>query len=346
MAENKEITIYDIARYLKISATTVSRGLKNHPTINKNTCKKIAEAARILGYRSNTFASSLRSKTTHTLGVIVPRISSYFMSYVLAGMEDAASRQGYTLIINHSNESTEKEKVNALTMFNKRVDGLLISVAYDTRNIDHILPFFKKNIPVIFFDRTWSHPESMSVEIDNIKAGYEVTKHLLEQGFRKIAHLTGNLLRNVYADRLTGYKDALREYRIPYDEKKLFIGPLSENAGTQLAEKMIAMKVKDRPDAVFAANDTSAVYCMLKLKEAGFRIPGDIGFAGFNNDPISQVVTPHLTTVQYPGYQMGETAVNNLINHLKGITELHAIPKIILRAELMIRASSLKKKTL
>ncbi len=346
MAESKDITIYDIARYLNISATTVSRGLKNHPAINKNTCKKIAEAARLLGYRSNTFASSLRSKTTHTLGVIVPRISSYFMSYVLAGMEDAASRQGYTLIINHSNESCEKEKTNAMTMFNKRVDGLLVSVAYDTRSIDHFAPFFKKNIPVVFFDRTWSHKESMAVEIDNARAGYEVTKHLLDQGFRKILHLTGNLLRNVYADRLAGYKEALREYKIHFDDKRVIIGPLSESAGIQLADKILAMKLKDRPDAVFAANDTSAVYCMLRLKEAGLRIPADIGFAGFNNDPVSQVVTPRLTTVQYPGYQMGETAVNSLINHLKGITNMSSTPKIILRSELIVRASSLKKKTL
>jgi len=346
MAEYKEITIYDIAKYLNISATTVSRGLKNHPAINKHTCKKIAEAAKLLGYRSNSFASSLRSKTTHTLGVIVPRISSYFMSYVLAGMEDAAGRHGYTLIINHSNESTDKEKTNAQTMFNKRVDGLLISVAYDTRNIDHLLPFFKKNIPVVFFDRTWSHKESMAIEIDNKLAGYEVTKHLLDQGFRKIAHLTGNLLRNVYADRLAGYKEALRDYRIPFEEKRIFIGPLSENAGIRLAENIIAMKDKERPDAVFAANDTSAVYCLLRLKEAGFRIPADIGFAGFNNDPVSQVVTPQLTTVQNPGYQMGETAVNNLISHLKGNTDIKATPKIILRSELIIRRSSLKKKTL
>ncbi len=346
MPDNKDITIYDIAKYLKISATTVSRGLKNHPAINKHTRKKIADAALLLGYRTNTFASSLRSKTTHTLGVIVPRISSYFMSYVLAGMEDAATRHGYTLIINHSNESSEKEKINALTMFNKRVDGLLISVAYDTRNIDHLAPFFTKHIPVIFFDRTWLHKESMAVEIDNARAGYEVTKHLLDQGFRKIIHLTGNLLRNVYADRLTGYKEALREYRVPYDDKRVIIGPLSEKAGTQLAEKIISLKTKDRPDAVFTANDTSAVYCMLRLKEAGFKIPADIGFAGFNNDPISQVVTPHLTTVLYPGYQMGETAVNSLVNHLKGITDMRSTPKIVLRSELMIRASSQKKKNL
>src|SRR5215831_3814761 len=171
MSEEKEITIYDIARHLNISATTVSRGLKDHPAINKNTRKKIFDAARHLGYRSNTFASSLRSKKTFTIGIIVPRLNSYFMSSVLAGMEDAANRESYNLIISQSLESSEKEISNAHTMFNKRVDGLFSTLAYATENIDHFEPFFKKGIPVIFFDRIYNHPDSTSVIIDNYKAG-------------------------------------------------------------------------------------------------------------------------------------------------------------------------------
>ena len=206
MPDEKEITIYDIAKHLNISATTVSRGLKDHPTINKNTRKKIVEAARHLGYRSNTFASSLRSKKTHTIGIIVPRLNSYFMSSVLAGMEDAANRESYNLIISQSLESAEKEISNAHTMFNKRVDGLLASLAYDTENIDHFEPFFKKAIPVIFFDRIHDHRESMGVVIDNYKSSYDITKHLINNGCRRIMHLGGNMLRNVYADRLRGFK--------------------------------------------------------------------------------------------------------------------------------------------
>lgn len=346
MAPEKEITIYDIARTLGISATTVSRGLKNHPTINKNTRKKIAETARLLGYRSNTFASSLRSKKTLTLGVIVPRINSYFMASVLAGMEDAASRQGYTLIITHSNESAEKEKLNAATLYNKRVDGLLISPAYDTLNTEHLAPFFHKKIPVVFFDRMLDHPDSQAVVVDNVKAAYEMTKHLLDQGFRRIMLLNGNPLRNVYAERLTGYKQALREARIPFEEKRVITSPLTEAAGREMAEIIMQKKDRDRPDAVFAANDTAAVHCMIRLKDAGWEIPGDIGFAGFNNDPISQVAEPHLSTISYPGYRIGETAVNSIISHLSGNTDIKTTPKIFLRTELIIRASSLKKKNL
>lgn len=342
MADNKDITIYDIAKHLNISATTVSRGLKDHPTINKNTRKKIAEAARQLGYRSNTFASSLRSKRTHTIGVIVPRLNSNFMSSVLAGMEDAASRESYNLIISQSLEKTEKEVANAQTMFNKRVDGLLVSLAYDTENIDHFEPFFNKGIPVVFFDRVHAHNDSTSIVIDNYAAAYEVTKHLLDQGCRRIMHLGGNLLRNVYADRLRGYRQALKDHRVAFDEKLLSISTLSEDAGTKAADHILKLKPKDRPDAVFSANDTAAVYCMMQLKAAGIHIPRDIAFAGFNNDPISKVVEPNLTTVSYSGYMVGEAAVTSLTNHLNGHSNIKTTNTIVLRSELIIRESSLK----
>jgi LacI family transcriptional regulator len=345
MQDNKEITIYDIAKFLNISATTVSRGLKDHPAINKNTRKKIAEAAKHLGYRSNTFASSLRSKKTNTIGVIVPRLNSHFMSSALAGMEDAASKENYNLIISQSLENAEKEIANAHTMFNNRVDGLLASLAYDTENIDHFAPFFKKGIPVVFFDRIYPHSDSTSIIIDNYKAAYEVTKHLIEQGCRRIMHLGGNLLRNVYADRLKGYKQALRDHNMPFDEKKmLLISRLNEEAGTKAAEHII--KMNSKPDGIFSANDTAAVFCMMKLKEAGIRIPADIAFAGFNNDPISKIVDPNLTTVNYSGYDVGEAAVTSLINHLNGISNIKTTNMIILRSDLIIRGSSLKNKSL
>jgi LacI family transcriptional regulator len=345
MSEQREITIYDIAKHLQISATTVSRGLKNHPAINKNTRKKIADAAKELGYRSNTFASSLRSNRTHTIGVIVPRLNSNFMSAVLAGMEDAASRENYNLIITQSLEKREKEKANAHTMFNKRVDGLLISLAYDTENISHLQPFFNKGIPVVFFDRTYPHAESTSILIDNFKAAYDVTKHLLEQGCKRIMHLGGNMLRDVYSERLRGYKKALQDHKIPFDEKLIYISNLNEQAGSDAAENILKMRPGKRPDAVFGANDTVTVHCMIYLKAAGIKIPGDIAFAGFNNDPISKVIEPNLTTVNYSGYHVGEVAVMNLINHLKGFTSTKTTNTIVLRADLVVRESSLKNKS-
>ena len=342
MAAEKDITIYDIARHLNISATTVSRGLKNHPAINKNTRKKIADTARDLGYRSNTFASSLRSKRTHTIGVIVPRLNSNFMSSVLAGMEDAASREHYNLIITQSLEKREKEKANAHTMFNKRVDGLLISLAYDTENIQHLQPFFNKGIPVVFFDRTYPHNDSTSVVIDNFQSAYDVTKHLLDKGCRRIMHLGGNMLRDVYSERLRGYKKAISDQKIAFDDKLIYISNLSEQAGTEAAEHILNLKPARRPDGVFSANDTAAVHCMMRLKMDGIKIPDEIAFAGFNNDPISKVIEPNLTTVNYSGYQVGEVAIMNLIGHLKGVTSTKTTNRIVMRADLIIRESSMK----
>ena len=338
---NKEITIYDIARELNISPATVSRGLNDHPAVNKETKKKIYLMAKEMGYRSNTFASNLRRQRTNTIGVIVPRLNSNFMSSVLAGMEKVATASGYNLIISQSLETAKKEAANALTMFNSRVDGLLVSLAYDSENIDHFKDFLKKGIPLIFFDRVFNHKQCTGIIIDNVKAGQEATNHLIEQGCRKIVHITGSLKRNVYADRLKGYKYALADNDLAFDKNLVIETNLSVEAGVAAAEQILQMN--PLPDGVFAANDACAVSCLQTLKQAGISIPQDIAFVGFNNDPLSKVVEPNLTTVDYPGYEMGEVAAQNLINHLNGTSNITSTNTIILRSELVIRESSLRK---
>jgi len=340
MPEEKEITIYDIADRLNISIATVSRALKNDPVVNKRTKKKVFELAEELGYRSNHFARNLRNQRTETIGVIVPRLNSYFMSTVIAGIENVANSEGYNLIISQSSESEQKEKMSAKTMFNNRVDGLLVSLSYDTNDISHFDQFFKKKIPVIFFDRAEENKNFTNIVIDNKKAAFEATSHLISQGCRRIVHITAKPKRNVYVDRLDGYKKALKENNIDFKEEFVIIGNLSLEAGTEAAQRIL--KMNPRPDGVFAANDNCAVGCMLSLKEANIRIPADIAFAGFNNDPVSQVIEPNLTTINYPGYEMGEVAARNLINHLNGTYLIHSTNTIVLRSELVIRASSLR----
>lgn len=340
MRAEKDITIYDIAKCLKLSPSTISRGLQDHPAISKNTKKKIFAAAKDLGYQSNQFASSLRSKKTHTIGVIVPKLDSYFMATVLSGMENAARKNSYNLIISQSFEKLEKEIDNAKTMYSKRVDGLLVSLSSETTNLTHFDVFFKKEIPVVFFDRGLPHSESASVVIDNFKAGYNITKHLIDQGSKRIMHLGGNTIRNVYSDRLNGYKKALMDNNIPLDDSLIQVSNLSMEAGLKAAESILEMKVK--PDAVFAVNDTTAVHCMIKLIEAGIKIPDEIAFAGFNDDPICKIIKPNLTTINYPGTAIGETAVINLINHINGLSSIRTTNTILLRSDLIIRESSLR----
>lgn len=333
----KEVTIYDIARALSLSPATISRGLKDHPGLRKETRERIQEAAREMGYRHNAFASNLRRKRTNTVGVVIPRINSYFMAAVIAGIEKVANAAGYNLIICQSEESYKKEVSGVTTMFNSRVDGLLVSLAYNTENLDHFEVLLKKEIPLVFFDRVIDHPACTSIVINNRQAGYDVTRHLLTQGCTRIVHLAGSLNRNVYADRLAGYRQALDEYGIRYDESLVISNNLTEQAGTEAAKQILEMDA--RPDGVFVSNDTTAVAVIRALKQAGLDVPRDIAVAGFNNDPVASVIEPGLTTVNYPGDVMGEVAARTLMNKLDG-GPAETSNVIVLDHNLIIRPSS------
>jgi LacI family transcriptional regulator len=338
---NKEVTIYDLAERLNLSAATISRALNDDPVVKKKTRKVILEAAKELGYRKNTFARNLRSQRTNTIGVLVHELKSNFITSVLAGIEKVTTEAGYDLIIAHSSESFEKEAANALNLFHKRVDGLIASLASNTENLDHFNPFNEKNIPVVFFDRVEEKTNSTKVIIDNYTCGYRATQHLIDQDCKQIVLVTADLRRNVYGQRHQGYADALAGAGIAYDENLVLIKDLSEQCGIEAAMEIIRMN--KRPDGAFITNDFSAAVCMQTLKEHGLRIPHDIAVVGFNDDAISKIIEPQLTTIRYPGTEMGELAALNLINHLQGLTNLHPTKTVIVRSDLVIRQSSLRK---
>lgn len=342
MPDGKEVTIYDIAKKLKVSPATVSRGLTGHPGISKKTKKKISDTVEAMGYRSNHFARNLRQKETKTIGVMVHELKSTFITSVLAGIEKVTTEAGYDLIIAHSSEEAGKEKANAANLFQKRVDGLIASLSFDTAGLEHFQPFVDKGVPVVFFDRVEQDGHRTVVVIDNKRCGYLATKHLLEQGCKRIVHVTSSLKRNVYAQRYKGYCDALKENGIAPNKKLLIVGDLSENAGVEAAQKIL--KMKPLPNGIFCTNDFVAAVCMRTLKEAGVRIPDQVAVVGFNNDAIGKLIEPTLTTVNYPGAEMGEAAAHNLINHLKGANHPGQTKTVIVRSELIVRNSSLKKK--
>ncbi|MGZ8538799.1 MAG: LacI family DNA-binding transcriptional regulator, partial [Flavisolibacter sp.] len=231
MGKAKETTIYDIALKLNISPATVSRGLKDHPGISKKTKKRIIDMVEELGYRSNLFARNLRQQHTHTIGVSVHELNSNFITSVLAGIEKVTTEAGYDIIIAHSSESHKKEAANAKNLFHKRVDGLIASLSFDTTDLDHFKPFIDKGIPVMFFDRVEQDGNNSVVIIDNAKCGYVATSHLIEQGCKRIAHVTSSLKRNVYSQRYKGYRDALFDHGFAADESMLIVDDLSERAG-------------------------------------------------------------------------------------------------------------------
>jgi LacI family transcriptional regulator len=342
MTGKKDITIYDIAKVLGLSPATVSRGLKDHPAINIKTRKRIMDMAKEMGYRSNSFASNLRMQKTNTIGIIVHELKSQFISSVLAGIEKITTEAGYDLIIGHSSETYRKEAANVHNLFHKRVDGLIASIAFDTKDLEHFDPFVQKGIPIVFFDRVEENSYGTRVIIDNVRAGYEATAHLAAQGCRRIAHITANLARNVYGGRLKGYQQALSDFGLPYDPQLLIVNDLSEAAAIRTARQIVDMDT--RPDGVFATNDFFAAVFQQTLKESGVNVPEDIAIVGFNNDAISRVIQPKLTTINYPGEEMGEQAARSLLEQLSGAHSARTTDTIIIRSELIIRDSSIHGK--
>lgn len=338
MSAKKEATIYDIARSANVSIATVSRALNEDPVVSRKTKMKVFEVAKALGYRHNRFASILRTNKTKIIGVIVPKLNSNFISNVLAGIEKVATENGFDLIIATSSEKAELERTNAMNMFQKMVDGLIVSLAIDTTDLNHFEPFAAKDIPVVFFDRVVENADALHIVIDNYKCGLQIAAHLIEEGYRNIAHITGSLSRNVYQLRYKGYCDALIAANLVPDDSLLFVTDLSEQAAIETVHRIL--NLTPRPDAIMVTNDFMAVVIMNELRQNGLRIPEDIAITGFNNDPISRLIEPKLTTMNYPGEDMGKILAKNLISHLQGKEDIQVARKVVIRSELIIRESS------
>jgi len=341
-----QVTIKDIARELGISPSTVSRALKDHPDISPQTKKAVNELAEKLNYQPNIVALSLRQSKTNTLGVIIPELVHFFFSTVISGIEDVAYSAGYNVIITQSNESLQREKTDIKALFNSRVDGMLISVSRETSSFEHIESILAKGVPMVFFDRVYENANSSTVVVDDLSGAKEATQHLIDQGCTRIAHLEGPPNLAITKQRLEGYLEALKENNMPVQQELIVSCPLGTIEEGKLATEQL-LKMSNRPDAIFATNDPAAMGAMQAIKEAGLKIPQDIAVVGFSNWFFSALLDPPLTSVDQPGFEMGQEAAKLLIRHieLKSKNNEVDIPSEtkVLKTRLIVRDSSLKK---
>jgi len=339
MNRSREVTIYDIAKELNLSASTVSRSLKGNKVITKATRDKVSACAERLGYRSNAFARNLRKQKTFTIGAIIPRLDSSFMSTCLAGIEEVANSKGYNLIISQSHESVKKEAENAKTMFDNRVDGVIVSLTVQDSDLSYFNRFKDKNVPIVFFDRVPEDTDNVCFVVDNYNAAYNVARHFIDQGCCRLAHLTMNSKSNVYVDRLNGFKQAANDTGC--DFSVFYINEMNIDSGREGAKQILAMD--HLPDGIFVSNDMAAVGCMLELKANGIEIPSQVAVVGFNDDPVSKIVEPQLSTVSYPGREAGILAAKCLISLLDRDQEHKFDNNVVLNSELKIRGSSIRR---
>jgi len=338
--KNTEPTIHDIARELKISASTVSRALNDNPRISLKTKEKIKAVADKLGYRPNTLASNLRNKKSNTIGIVVPLINRHFFSSVISGVEDIAFKAGYNVVISQSNDLAAKEISIVQSMFSNRVDGLIISIAMQSTNFDHLKLFRRKHIPLVFFDRDVPEIETDKIVVDDFAGAFKVTQHLIDQGYKRIAHLAGPQNLTTYYDRKNGYIEALKTNNITFDESLINISSLTSEDGVPAIEKLLSLP--NPPDAVFCGNDTTALSIMMYLRDKGIQIPEEMGIVGFSNEPFSKVVSPSISTIIQPGFAMGQKAAELIISKIEN--KDRNFQTITLPTELVIRESSNRRK--
>ena len=330
-------TIHDISKALGINSSTVSRALSHSPLVSKKTKEKIINKSIELGYQRNSLASKLRTSKTNTIGVIVPRIARHFCSSVIAGIEETAFDAGYDVIICQSLENFAREKKLMETLLSNRVEGILIAISMETVNFDHFYNYKKQGYPLIFFDRPCDISDSTNVIIDDFKVSFEATEHLILRGCRHIVYFSGPQALMLYVNRVKGYKAALGKYGISVNEDYIFESKLMEEDGVEGAKRILTMP---EVDGVFSANDTAAISAMQYLKEKGLRIPEDIAFVGFNNEPIAAVFEPALTTVNQPDFEMGKIASTLLFEQIRSKTEIKTNETKILQSKLIIRKST------
>jgi LacI family transcriptional regulator len=335
--KSAQVTIKDIAKALGVSPSTVSRALKGHPDISPETRKAVNDLATRLKYEPNAIALSLKQSRSNSIGVIIPEMVHYFFSSVLSGITDVAYDAGFTVIICQSNEIYEREVANVKALYSHRVDGILISISKDSNEFDHLNFLLDNDIPLVFFDRFSQGVICDKVIVDDFDAAYKATRHLIDEGRRRIAHFSGPQKLLIGRERLEGYKKALKSAGIPIDESLIIHADNFEMAREAVGK---LMRLPRKPDGIFAVNDLTAIGAMLTLQKNGIRIPEDVAIVGFSDGKFSGIVEPNLTSVDQHGYEMGTAAARMLIKRILAEDKFYPPETVILQTSLIVRGSS------
>jgi LacI family transcriptional regulator len=334
-----QTTIGDVAKAVGVASSTVSRALNGHTDISPVTRQAILDAARQLDYQPNLLAQSLKSRETHTLGVLIPDLERPFFATAVSGIQAVATEAGYRVMICQSKESYRTEVSNVQALIASQVDGLLICHSRETENFDHVKPSACRGIPVVHFDRVSNEVDSAKVILDDWNGAFNVTEHLIQQGARRIAILAGPESLLISRNRLAGYQHALRRYQLPLrPEYEVHIEFQTAEAEATL-DAWLALP--EPPDAIFAINYTNAFDLLVALKKRGLRVPHDMAVVGFGDEFMAAMIEPGLTTVDLHPYRIGQQAARLFLEQVQQ-KENFQPRTFVISGDLIIRQSSLK----
>lgn len=340
MAEKRKVTLKDIAKDLNLSPSTVSRALNGYPSLSEDTIQMVKEYAEKHNYVPNTMAVNFRKNRTSILGMIVPQIVHHFFSTTISGAMETAKKHGYSILLAQSYDLLKDEILASQYLLGMGVDGLLISVSNETKEADHLQAFVDEGKPVVQFDKVTDLLPGPKIEVDDFQGAYQAVTHLIRQGYRKIAHLSGRMeVKNAH-ERFLGYKKALEDHGLEFKEtlvKNCFA--ISEDEGFEFTREL--MESEEKPDALFCITDLVALGAMNYLKSSGYQIPTQIGLMGFSNWMLSEYTTPSLSSVDQFGYRMGSRAAEWMIELLKN-QDMGQNETLEMKTELVVRGSSMR----
>jgi LacI family transcriptional regulator len=337
----RQATIKDIARELNLSASTISRALKDYPGISDETKRKVKEVAEKMNYRPNALALSLRKSRSFTIGVIIPEVVHFFFSTVVSGIEEIANSRGYNVILAQSNEKLEREISSIETMLSNQIDGVLVSYSKETTTFDHFTKVLNYGFPIVFFDRIPAIPNAINVLVDDFQGAFDATAHLISQGYKNIVHLAGPKTLKISIDRENGYKAALDKNGITVNPANIISCPFGTLEESRKIVSELLNSLPNRPDAFFSCNDISAVGAMMACRDAGLKIPLEVGIVGFSDWQFCAMLEPQLSSVSQPGFLMGARSTEILIDLIEKKLDSETMEKsLVLKTKLMERESS------
>lgn len=338
-----QTTIIDIAKSIGVSNSTVSRALHGHADISPETRQAVLEMAAQMDYQPNQLAYNLVKSRTNTIGMIVPEFTNSFFPNVIIGAHEILTEAGYNLTIMQSNESYQVEVSNTRAMLANRIDGLLISLTQETNNYDHLKVFEKRGIPLVLFNRVCDHVEAPKVVVNDFDASFTAVEHLILNGYDRIAHLGGPLNLLVSRERLRGYRAAMEKYGKSIEENMVIQGMFSQQKARIYGKYLLDLE--NRPDAIFAVNDSSAIEIMLMALEKGIKIPDELGVVGFSDNPESAYIGPGLTTIRQPTGEIGKTTAQWILQLIDSEEEVNLPKQKVLKTELVVRGSSRRNRS-
>ena len=336
---NKHRTsLKDLAKELGVSIATVSRALRSSPEIGLEMQEKVKALAKRMNYRPNPFAQSLRKEAPRMIGVVVPNLVTHYYAAVLDGIEDEASRAGYSVISANTHEQSEAEVRVIDNFISLHVEGIIACLSQNTTDYSHFEEISQMDIPLVFFGRTCLPEKFSSVTANGDEAAQEATQHLIDTGSRRIAFIGGPNHLDMVRRRKHGYLEALKENRIPIDRTLVVCEKIDYQWALDATTRLLQQD--NRPDAILAFNDIITFAAFTAIKQQGLRIPDDVALIGFTDDVHARYVTPQLSAIEDQSHLMGQTACRLLLKNIAGDNKIY---REIVPQKVVIRQTSAKK---